>query len=49
MLTFAIAHACQKKKKKIGAAMVGAVMRYECELEGFQTRDGFYCDVINRR
>ena len=30
-------------------AMVGAAMRYECELEGFQMRDSFYCDVINRR
>jgi hypothetical protein len=47
MLTFAIAHASQKKKK-FGAAVVGAAMRYECELEDFQMRDGFYYDVINR-
>jgi hypothetical protein len=37
------------KKKNFGAAVVGAVMRYECELEDFQMRNGFYCDVINRR
>ena len=37
------------KKKIFGAAVVGAVMRYECELEDFQMRNGFYCDVINKR